>query len=642
MSEVDGKTRLRFAAATIGLLAVMIAGPLTATRPAEAQLSLPRFGKIKLPDAKIITRFDDAQYPAVDPSIPTLSPASLSPSEKPMPAERRLAAEGFQGLLNKIVAAGPRPDVAAKVMMYDDPVSNAQAFGDGSILISTGLVEYLSDVAETDQAAAESMLAYSLSHEYAHVLMRHPQERSKNVASLENIQKAFNLAGTLYLVGRTATIDQRAAVNVQQRQAYQALGVMMGASLVGGFLEGEVKRAVLPGFSRETERDADMLAVDLMQRLRSSSNAPLDPIVGVDQLKSVGDTNKTIITKAATLIRDAGNTTKTAAANLATLAPALMLQKGSTDIGNELKAMAVTTAAGFVFQKLEERRRLTDVHLHDSAERRGDLVRRYSAQFYPVAETAAPVAQAPYSGQVDWGRVTRDLEGQRAKQNAEEALVRGDVPAARTAIDVALRSPIGQSPDVQRIAGAVADAEGKTEVAIGHYRKVIDAGGTDRATYDALIQSHLRINQRTQALAAIDRAGVASGDPMSYLPLKITIHREDGNKAEMDKALAECRAAVQRVMLVQECGEAAMSPEERVAAAQTAAGANAAAPGAASAAPSEAAAAVAEGITKVGEKMGEGLTKMFGGRRNQAGTAPEATPAPAAPTAAEKKKKGGE
>lgn len=607
-----------------------------APEPAHAQLPFMG-GRPKVPEQTIVSRFEDPAFPAVDPNIPTLTSAGLSASEKPLSAQRRYSAQQLQGIVDGFVQIGPRPTVPARVMMAVSDESEVRSLGDGTIYVTTGYMDKLIELSRAEPDKATNTVLFAMAHEYSHILMRHPQQRSQNLATMQSIQTAFNIVGTAYMFARASQISQGASQNVQQRQAYQALGVMVGASLIGSMVEGEAKRLVFPGFAKNTERDADMMAVDLMQRLGARSNRDIDAITGVDQLSVFFEGNKSVIDKAANLARDAAKTTQSTAASLAVMAPQMMLAKGSTDIGNELKTVAVLSAADFVLGKLDERRRLTDVHLYDSFQRRTELVRAYTAKFYAAS---APVEGAPATpprqtaaGQVDFTRIEQEVVASQAEAAAREALARGLVPDARAAIDTALKSPIATSPEVQRTAAYVCEAENRSAPAITHYRAAIAGGLGDKATYDALIQAHLRLNQRTQALRVIDEAGTALGDPPAFFITKITIFREDQNQVELDKVLTECRAlSASRLTLVQQC-EAAAAPPAPPEAGQTttasAAGTSQAPAGAQSLSqsqpPNAAAVAVQQSITKAGQSI-------MGALRRGTKKGEDAPPAPA-PTA---------
>src|SRR5215212_5921130 len=81
------------------------------------------------------------------------------------------AVQKFLGdITNRLVAASERPDEAYRVTILDSPVVNAFALPSGRLYVTRGLLALANDTAE---------VAAVLSHEIAHVTLRHASRRSE-------------------------------------------------------------------------------------------------------------------------------------------------------------------------------------------------------------------------------------------------------------------------------------------------------------------------------------------------------------------------------------------------------------------------------------------------------------------------------
>jgi predicted Zn-dependent protease len=116
-----------------------------------------------------------------------------APSENaaaPTPAEREhqriLAAYGGQyddakleaqvsGIVNRLVAASDRPDLAYKVTLLNSPAVNAFALPTGQLYVTRGLLALANDDAE---------LASVLSHEMSHVILKHAALREEEARTV--------------------------------------------------------------------------------------------------------------------------------------------------------------------------------------------------------------------------------------------------------------------------------------------------------------------------------------------------------------------------------------------------------------------------------------------------------------------------
>jgi predicted Zn-dependent protease len=169
-----------------------------------------------------------------DASLPANAPRVIGP-ERDRDHERLVSAFGGEGrapqlqrlltdVTNRLVLATDRPDEAYQVTILNSPVVNAFALPNGRLYVTRGLLALANDTSE---------LAAVLSHEIAHVTLRHASQRSE-------------------LQARSAVI-KRVAENVLN-DAEQAA------------VEQNQARSALANFSRAQELEADQTGVRVLAR----------------------------------------------------------------------------------------------------------------------------------------------------------------------------------------------------------------------------------------------------------------------------------------------------------------------------------------------------------------------------------------
>ena len=145
---------------------------------------------------------------------------------------------------------GPGTDLPWELAIIEKPVINAFVLPGGKIAVYTGILE----VAETDD-----QLAAVLGHEVAHVVARHPMERTAGSAVLG---KAVQFGGAV--IGGTP---------IARRSSYTTLAILSQFGLM------------LP-FTRKQESEADVIGVEYMAR------AGFDPRASVELWKNMREKNK--------------------------------------------------------------------------------------------------------------------------------------------------------------------------------------------------------------------------------------------------------------------------------------------------------------------------------------------------------------
>ncbi|MBF9232829.1 M48 family metalloprotease [Microvirga alba] len=212
-----------------------------------------------------------------DASLPANAPRVIGPElEKDRDHQRLLAAFGgevrapqLQRLLtdvtNRLVMATDRPDEAYQVAILNSPVVNAFALPNGRLYVTRGLLALANDSAE---------VAAVLSHEIAHVTLRHASQRNEMQAR--------------------STLIKRVTENVLNDAAQAA--VVQNQS-----------RSSLASFSRSQELEADRMGVRVLARAgfdpygasrfltalgRSGSGGPATDAAGADMMASHPSTNE--------------------------------------------------------------------------------------------------------------------------------------------------------------------------------------------------------------------------------------------------------------------------------------------------------------------------------------------------------------
>ncbi|MEH0198438.1 M48 family metalloprotease [Caulobacter sp. CCNWLY153] len=570
-------------------------------------ISIPNpFAKLKTPDVQVVRRFDDPTYPPIDQNAPAESAAGLlsaMASDGPVRVIWPMTRQVQATLVDQLIAAGPRRTQPAQLIILSDPVPNAVAI-DNKIYMTSGLWDFLFALNAQDDTEAQQMLLFILAHEYGHLLMRHPQAMTAEEQSYKDLKQAISTAGTVYLLAKGMAQDKKASYAEKQAEMRKAQGVMVGAHLAGMVIETETRRALYPPFRKETERDADMLAVDLAMGFQARTGKAVDIAQGARSLEFIREVTKRQIQRQAELSKASEKQIADAAKAIGLLAPFALASEDSDKAMKELGWLAALNISAFLMRKYDERRRLEGVALYDNVDQRQQLMKDYFARYHraPAAEAAPPppvvappppektppkpaapakgkgkgkgkggaAAQpaapkpGPFRGDpkkiFDFAAYRDVWEASKAREEALAKLAKGDVAGARAEIDKALASPIKDSPEVQDLAGRVASAENRPDVAIGHFRKVLLSRPKDVDLYLVIAERYMSKPDKAGAIKVLDEGAKETGLLGRFLPSKITIYQRDGDKVQLEKAVADC-LALNDADLTKICKERAYPPK---------------------------------------------------------------------------------
>ncbi|MBW8814754.1 MAG: M48 family metalloprotease [Caulobacterales bacterium] len=526
---------------------------------------------VKLPDACVLARFQDPAFPAGDAASPGQPIAALLGGAGPVPAAWPAAQPALQELANQIALAGPRPDMRARVVIVADRMEDARAFfqgpagADGVIVLTTGLLERLYGQAGAGVATQEA-LRFILAHQYAHLVLKQPQQLPKATSTYDQMAQALQLAS----LGISVVQNFGGDAGGDGAKARSSASVILAAGFVSDLEAAEPSRFRFPTLGGGADREADLLAADILVRKGA------DPGVGVQVLKAAWDANRAHQQASAARRDQAAKAQALAAQDLASLRTSLLQVKNAPFLMQKAQMMAAGYVAHLAMNKLEERREMVSVHLHEDAEARIDAVEAYLGAFYP--DRAAAVAQTDAGRkplpEFDFVRLRPEVEGHQAAERAEDALARGDVVGARAEIDPSLKSPVGTSPDVLQIASAVAIAEGRPEIAIRQLKTVLASGFKGPLVYQKLAVAWRMAGDDNSALVALSDGATAVGDVKPFIADRISIFKARGDFEGVAAVLHDC-AALNDMALTMACQRAAAAdPGEEKAKAGTIAASN--------------------------------------------------------------------
>jgi hypothetical protein len=518
-----------------------------------------------LPETCVLSLFKDPAFPISNPNSPATSLDKLFDGRNLMrgnyPTQEGIA----RAALNFLAKTGPRPAVRAQVVMAHATQGIAQAVfaspgeRDPAVVISDKLFSDLTT--ESDLESSKQYVLFIAAHEYAHLLLKHPPEIEKNDSSYDDIRKFFQGAALAYAIYNGVKMGPNATSLEQQLAAKQSAAMFLGASLIGDMAASESRRMMLPKFSKDREREADLLAVDLL------AYTTADIFVGVEGLKKIRGANQQNLKALREQAMAAKKAQAEARIQLAAMSPLLLLQKDQDKAIKQIKAIGITIATDAVLSYFDERKQLADVSLHDDAAKREGRVKLYMQAHYPWRKDQRAVSAdlvggaAPQQASVavpDFGFTAMAAERSLmdAVRAAETALNAGKVAEARKAIDQALNSPIGKSAKVQDVAGMVSATEDKPDQAIKHYRAVLATGHHNDRIYRNIASAQQQKGDIPGALKTLADGAEKIGSIRPFIVARIALQVEAGDTAGAEASLQEC-VATKDPMLITVCTQTA-------------------------------------------------------------------------------------
>jgi len=492
------------------LLALCVAGPAVAgTEIEDVDAGDFRFGAMAIGQAK------DVDYARAE-------GLGLVP---PSPLDAYL-----NGVLRKLLAGSPVRNVPARVYLRASGDWAAKSTADANVYVALGALLRLDD---------EDEVAALLAHEASHVILGHPN--SDVVASVQQ------------------RVVQLTALAADAQDALAASGIAAGTGVGGTARVDEQAQALLlntmlvsPAWTREQERDADRLGVDLLVKAGYSPRAmasllrkqqsfeaerAADPELSLLDQQVVGlDLQETASGHAQEAARKVGGAV------------------GGGALG-DLADAAIGKAFEWGSKKVDEAQRSHP----KTAERIAD-VEEYVADEYEDEAGRTAQVQAWETAKEQDGAVDV-LENYIAAIEARGKLADGDVAGARRLAKTALSGPTKTDAYPNYVQAAIElEGGGGAKPALVAYQTAMESREPAGAIYSETSALLLSSGKRAEAVEVIEGAYARLQQPPGLTIPLIRSYRLAGRQADADRVATTCAARwprMQRVCLDEAKGKTA-------------------------------------------------------------------------------------
>jgi predicted Zn-dependent protease len=390
----------------------------------------------------------------------------------------------------RVVRTSPAPEVAVRVLLVTSRDWAANATPPGVIFLPMGLVEQLDN---------EDELAFVLAHEIAHVLLRHHESDWL----VESQRQAIAL-GELAMAARTALAPQTARADSVTPATLGAAKAVLVVS----------DRMIAPAWTRTQERQADLIACDLLVA------AGYNPGAAVEVLRKLAAWRKAAGQSYQPAPREPRRDTQSPQRR----------RSGSGGLEPNWDSIAATLQSGFeglAQTHPDPEERLTVAQAY--------LVREY-ADLDPVDVTVGPwraVRGRPGVREVftRYGRAfeararLRDRDLREAQRLAQEA-VQG--------VAATHNFPRFTLAEVQWLAG-------RRDQAVEHLRVALRAPEPALESYLVLASLHERSGRPAEALAVLERAREPFADHPRTWPHLIRLYRRTRRSEDAARLELRCR-----------------------------------------------------------------------------------------------------
>ena len=413
----------------------------------------------------------------------------------------------LNGILHRIIAVSPVPQVPAKVVVVDSQYSPvASAFQDGTIQIPFKL---LADMDNLDDAS-EDALAFLLAHELSHILYYH--YTSDVLASLSSgavvlFELAHEVAQALGEVTGKSVVDSEKAESI-----YRKL-------LMANYAEQTV---ITPGWTRGQEDEADLLAFDLM--IEAGYN-PDGVYEFIDILHAYEKKAKQ---------RDADRETE-AGKKIAELA-------NEGDIGGAVEKFvdsvitSLTRTASRAHASTDERRQSLieyQERWHDEIAGAEDI--DITALGWKAESTSASLDDEEIA---QIRTVFRNYEAARITWEASDASERQSAVAD---VQVFLSGPTEYSPFPRVVAAVHSEERGKPDLALQHLQIALEHGaGPSFQIYEQLLHRLMTHRNYPRMHSVLDKAERQFGSLLRSMQWRAAVLDREGKHDEAEKVRGNC------------------------------------------------------------------------------------------------------
>lgn len=419
----------------------------------------------------------------------------------------------LNGVLAKLLAQSPVKGVPARVYVRASGDWAAKTTADANIYVALGVLLRADD---------EDEVAAILAHEASHVVLGHAN--ADVVQSLQ--QRALQLSDVALeataLVPAAGGGRSVAAVGGDARVKEQSQALLVNTTLL------------TPAWSREQERTADLLGVDLLVRagyapramaavLRKQASFETERAADPDaralegQLDAFGLDPKGAAAEQTAKV--AGGAGAAAAGELGALADAAL--GAAFKWGSRQAAKAQTT-----HPKTTER--IADVEAYVAREYSAEAGKALQAEPWDAAKEQEPTADV--------------LSNYIAAIDAKAKLAKGDVAGAGRLAKVGVTSPTRAHAYPNYVDAAVHLAQGATAPAATDYETALAGPEPAGAIYTAASALYLQTGKGDKAVAVLESGYTRLREPPGLtLPL-IAVYRAAGRQSDATRVAATCAA----------------------------------------------------------------------------------------------------
>jgi len=225
------------------------------------------------------------------PELPKLTEANSAAARE---HQRVLAAYGgayedpklqakLASVVDRLVAASERPDVAYKVTILNSPAVNAFALPNGQLYVTRGLLGLSNDTAE---------FASVMAHEMAHVTARHAAMREEQARKTELISNVNDMLSDPQVGAMALARSKLALASFSRAQEFEADGIGVGIAARSGFDPyGAARLLTSMGHNadlRATSRGADPRSLDFLSSHPATPERVKNAETSARQLNATG------------------------------------------------------------------------------------------------------------------------------------------------------------------------------------------------------------------------------------------------------------------------------------------------------------------------------------------------------------------
>lgn len=437
----------------------------------------------------------------------------------------------------------PPGGINVTVNVEDTADIDARQSNAGRILITMGLINALRDRPELSESQRTADLAFILAHEYAHVLLCH-YNRSTAVSRNRRALRTASALGLLAVAVSNSSVTQTAAgttVNMDGNAAGEDyLAVMAGLTVLRTFNSSIVN----PAWSRQQERDADRLAIELM----AEAVYPTDYVEDLLTALHAADEETT------------SSFTQLASRLPAQTVNAFALSLGQADQRRSFRDMLTISVAGAGLQAFQQWRTNQLRHFHDPVERRMNWINpmlELRAAQQGEADRARLAERASDNENWDEG-LYEDLDAdQRAPMLAEQAyqlFAASDYEGGCAAATQALAADRANL-EAQMACGQCEIHRENIPRAARHLDAVQQSQFAAPAVFENIVTMWSEARQRQRAEATLN-AGAARFPERFYVP-RMYMHAHFEEHDQVQATAAACAAAAIPDDIKQECARTA-------------------------------------------------------------------------------------